>query len=163
VVGNADLVTEGVLLSGAEVVVRADRNGHAAGYQRAEQHGARIVVFPMTGSSEDAALLLVHSHDAALIVGVGSHAALAEFVDRGRADMARTFLTRLKVGTKLVDATAVATVFRRPTPTWPLWLLVILLGAGVAATAVLSGDATPVGEWRESVVDAVTGLFGGSS
>ena len=64
--------------------------------------------------------------------------------------MARTFLTRLKVGTKLVDASAVATVYRRPTPTWPLWLLVLLLLAGVAATVVLSGDATPVGEWRDS-------------
>ncbi len=163
VVGNPDLVTEGVLLSGAEVVVRADRNGHAAGWQRADQHGARTVVFPVTGSSEDAALLLVHSHEAALIVGVGSHAALAEFVDRGRADMARTFVTRLKVGTKLVDASAVATVYRRPTPTWPLWLLVLVLLAGVAATVVLSGDATPVGEWRDAAVDWVRDVFGGSS
>jgi uncharacterized membrane-anchored protein len=160
VVGNPDLVTEGVLLSDAEIVVRADRNGHAAGLHRAEAHGARTAVFPVTGSSEDAALLLVHAHEAALIVGVGSHAALAEFVDRGRADMARTFLTRLKVGTTLVDASAVATIYRRPAPTWPMWLLVLLLLGGLAAVAVLSGDATQVGEWRQSVIDSVTDLVG---
>lgn len=163
VVGNPDLMTEEVLLCGAEVVVRGDRDGRAPGYPRAEQLGARTVVFPVTGSSEDAALLLVHSHDAAIIVGVGSRAELAEFVDRGRADMARTFLTRLKVGTKLVDAAAVATVYRRPTPIWPLWLLVLLLLAGASATAVLAGDLTPVGQWRELLIDAVTGLFGDSS
>lgn len=163
VVGNPDLVSEDVLTSGAEVVVRADRDGGAAGLARADAHGARTVVFPVTGTSEDAALLLADAHDAALIVGVGSHAALAEFVDRGRADMAGTFLTRLKVGTRLVDASVVATVYRRPTPAWPLWLLVVLLLAGAVATAVLSGDATPVGQWRESVVDAVTGLVGGAA
>lgn len=160
VVGNPDLVTEGVLTCGAEVVVRADRDGRAPGRQRAEQHGARTVVFPMTGSSEDAALLLADAHDAALIVGVGSHHALAEFVDRGRADMAGTFLTRLKVGTRLVDAAAVATVYRKPAPVWPVRLLALLLLLGIVATVVLSGDATPVGEWRGQLVDAVTGLVG---
>jgi len=163
IVGNPDLVTEGALLCGAEVVVRGDRGGRVAGLTRAEQHDARTVVFPVTGSSEDAALLLVHAHDAALIVGVGSHAALADFVDRGRADMARTFLTRLKVGTRLVDASAVATVYRRPTSVWPLVLLVLLLLAGVVAVAVLAGDATPVGQWREALVGYVTGLLDGRS
>lgn len=161
VIGNPDLVTEGALLCGAEVVVHADREGRAPGLARADQHGVPTVVFAVRGSSEDAALLLVHSHDASLIVGVGSHAALAEFVDRGRADMAGTFLTRLKVGTRLVDATSVATVYRRPASTWPLWVLVLLLLAGAIAVAVLAGDATPVGQWRESLVDALTGLLGG--
>lgn len=161
IIGNPDLVTEGALLCGAEVVVHADREGRAPGLARADQHGVPAVVFPVRGSSEDAALLLVHAHDASLIVGVGSHAALAEFVDRGRADMAGTFLTRLKVGTRLVDATSVATVYRRPASTWPLWVLVLLLLAGAATVAVLAGDATPVGQWRDSLVDAVTRLLGG--
>jgi uncharacterized membrane-anchored protein len=163
VVGNPDLVTEDVLTCGAEVVVRCDRDGGPNGFQRAEQLGARTVAFPMTGSSEDAALLLVHAQDPALIVGVGSHAALAEFVDRGRADMAGTFLTRLKVGTRLVDASTVAHVYRRPAPAWPLWLLVVLLLAAVVGTAVLAGDATPVGEWRQAAADWVTGLVEGWS
>ena len=161
VIGNPDLVTEGALLCGAEVVVHADRAGRTPGLARADQLGVPAVVFPVRGSSEDAALLLVNSHDASLIVGVGSHAALAEFVDRGRADMAGTFLTRLKVGTRLVDATSVATVYRRPASTWPLWALIVLLLAGAIAVAVLAGDATPVGQWRESLVDALTRLLGG--
>ena len=161
VIGNPDLVTEGALLCGAEVVVHADREGRTPGLARADQLGVPAVVFPVRGSSEDAALLLVDSHDASLIVGVGTHAALAEFVDRGRADMAGTFLTRLKVGTRLVDATSVATVYRRPASTWPLWALVLLLLAGAIAVAVLAGDATPVGQWRESLVDALTRLAGG--
>jgi uncharacterized membrane-anchored protein len=163
VVGNPDLVTEDVLTCGAEVVVRCDRGGAAHGLHRAEQHGARTVVFPVAGSSEDAALLLVHAHDAALIVGVGSHVALAELVDRGRADMAATFLTRLKVGNRLVAASTVAQVYRRPAAAWPLWVLAVLLLGALVATAVLAGDATPVGEWRQAVVDAVTSLVDGSA
>jgi len=92
----------------------------------------------------------------AVIVGVGSHAELAEFVDRSRADMAGTFLTRLKVGNRLVDASAVAHVYRRPAASWPLWALVLLLLCAVAAVAVLAGDATQVGQWRQSVVDTLT-------
>lgn len=158
VVGNPDLMSEEALCSGAEVVVRGDRDGFATGLRRAEEHAPRAVVFPMTGSSEDAALLLVHAHDPALIVGVGSHHALPEFVDRGRADMAAAFLTRLKVGTRFVDAAAVAAVYRRPAPAWPLRLLAVLLLAGVVTTALLVGDATPAGQWRDQLVDAVTGL-----
>lgn len=170
VVGNPDCMAEEVLLCGAEVVVRADRDGRAPGHLRAQHLGAATVVFPVTGSSEDAALLLVDAYEPTLIVAVGSHAALAEFVDRGRADMARTFLTRLKVGTRLVDASAVATVYRRPAALWPLWVLVIVLLAGTVTAVVLAGDATPVGQWRQVVVDAfadlaraVRGLAGGAS
>jgi uncharacterized membrane-anchored protein len=163
VVGNPDLVGEDVLTCGAEVVVRADRHGGTSGLHRAEQHGARTVVFPMTGSSEDAALLLANAHDPALIVAVGSHTALAELVDRGRADMAGAFLTRLKVGHRLVGASTVAHVYRPPAPAWPLWLLAVLLLGAVVATAVLAGDATPVGEWRQSAVDWVTAVMDGSS
>jgi uncharacterized membrane-anchored protein len=112
----------------------------------------------VTGSSLDAALLLVHAHEAALIVGVGTQVELADFVDRGRADMAGTFLTRLTVGTRLVDASTVASIYRRPTPAWPLWLLAVALVAGVVATVVLAGDATTVGEWRQDLLDWMDGV-----
>jgi uncharacterized membrane-anchored protein len=162
VVGNPQLITDDALMCGAEVVVRGDRDGRATGLDRAEALQVPTVVFPVTGSSEDAALLLVHAHDAALVVGVGAHHALADLVDRGRADMAGTFLTRLTVGTRLVDASAVAAVYRRPAPTWPLWTLVLLLVAGIVATAVLAGDATTVGQWRQDLQDLVDDLLGGS-
>ncbi|HEX7187745.1 MAG TPA: putative cytokinetic ring protein SteA [Actinomycetes bacterium] len=161
VVGDPTLVVEDALTCGAEVVVRGNRGGDpaaAAGHALADQHGSRAVVFTVTGSSLDAALLLVHAHEAALIVGVGTQVELADFVDRGRADMAGTFLTRLTVGTRLVDASTVASIYRRPTPAWPLWLLAVALVAGVVATAVLAGDATTVGEWRQDLVDWMDGV-----
>jgi uncharacterized membrane-anchored protein len=146
-----------VLDCGAEVVVRADRDGTAHGLHRAEQAGLEPVIFNMSGSSEDAALLLVDAHDPSVIVGVGWHPTLAALVDSGRADMPSAFLTRLRLGDRFVDAAAVATVYRRPARTWPLWLLTFVLLAALAATLVLAPDATPVGDLRQTVVDAVTG------
>lgn len=154
-VGNPELMTEEALLSGAEVVVRGERDGRAAGAARSEALGAPTVVFPVTASDEDAALLLVHAHGADLVVTVGSRASLSDFVDRARADLAASFLTRLKAGGRVVDAATVARVYRAPAPSWPLWLLTLLLLAGVVAVAVLAGDASPVGQWRETSIDWV--------
>ena len=113
-------------------------------------------MFAVSGSSEDAALLLVDAQGPSIIVGVGWHPTLAEFVDSERADMPSAFLTRLRLGDRFVDASAVAAVYRRPARTWPLWLLAVVLLAGLVATVVLAPDTTPVGELRQSVVDAVT-------
>ena len=169
-VGNPERVVEQALIGGPEVVVRVDRpdergtpataSTRAPGLDRADALGARTVVFPVTGSAEDAALLLVHAHQAALIVGVGTSVVLADFVDRSRADMAGTFLTRLTVGDRLVDPATVAQLHRRPARTWPMWLLVLLLLGGIAATAVLAGDASAVGEWRDSIVETVESWLG---
>ena len=159
-VGNPEVMSEAALLCGAEVVVRGDRDGRAAGAARADALRARTVVFPVTATSEDAALLLADAHDAAMIVAVGSRASVVDFVDRARADMAGTFLTRLKVGTRLVDAATVTHVYRAPAPTWPLAVLVVLLLAAVAATAVLAGDATPVGQWRDEALAWARDLLG---
>ena len=155
IVGNPDVVSEEALLTGAEVVVRADRDGRAPGLARAESLGAATAVFPVTATSEDAALLLAQAGGAQLVVEVGSRAAVADFADRARADLAGTFLTRLKVGGTLVDAAAVARIYRPPPPSWPWWLLVLLLLAAIAATAALAGDATVVGQWRDAVVHEV--------
>ena len=70
------------------------------------------VVFPAAGTSEDVAMLLADDKGAALIVAVGTHATLVEFLDKGRAGMASTFLTRLRVGGKLVDAKGVSRLYR---------------------------------------------------
>ena len=119
VVGNPERVVEEALVGGPEVVVRVDRTtrldvpGQAPGLDRADALGARTVVFPVTGSAEDAALLLVHAREASLVVGVGTSVVLADFVDRSRADMAGTFLTRLTVGSRLVDPATVAQLHRR--------------------------------------------------
>ena len=43
---------------------------------------------------------------------VGTHASMVEFLDKGRAGMASTFLTRLKVGPLLVDAKGVNRLYQ---------------------------------------------------
>ena len=124
----------------------------------------------MSGSNADAALLLVEAHDPALIVGVGWHPTLAALIDSSRTDMPSAFLTRLRLGDRFVDASAVTALYQRPARSWPLWLLVILLLAGLVAAIVLAPINTPVAEFRDQIstwvqhlVDAVRGDASGTS
>ena len=93
-----DSVSDRALTCGAELVVHAYRDGRAPGLERLEELGVPSVVFPATGTSEDVAMLLADDKGAELIVAVGTHATLVEFLDKGRSGMASTFLTRLRVG-----------------------------------------------------------------
>lgn len=134
IVGDMDSVSDATLMSGAEVVVHAYRDGRAPGMQRVEELGVEhAVAFPATGTSEDIAMLLADDLGARLIVAVGTHATLVEFLDKGRAGMASTFLTRLRVGSKLVDAKGVSQLYRNTVPTWSLVLLIVV---GIAALFV---------------------------
>ena len=103
--------------------------------------GLDPVVFPATGTSEDVAMLLSDDKGASLIVAVGTHATLVEFLDKGRAGMASTFLTRLRVGGKLVDAKGVSMLYRSRIATWQV---LFLLAAGLLALGVAL-SATPLG------------------
>jgi uncharacterized membrane-anchored protein len=139
IVGDMDSVTDATLRCGAEVVVHAYADGRAPGLQRVQDLGVAAVVFPAAGTSEDVALLLADEKGAALIVAVGTHATLVEFLDKGRQGMASTFLTRLRVGGKLVDAKGVSRLYRKRISTWSLVLLVAsTLATMVAAVAVSS-------------------------
>jgi uncharacterized membrane-anchored protein len=142
VVGDMDSVSDAVLRSGAEVVVHAYPDGSAPGLARVESLGVQAVVFPAAGTSEDVAMLLADELGAQLIVAVGSHATLVEFMDKGRAGMASTFLTRLRVGGKLVDAKGVSRLYRSRIRTASLvWLIVAAL---VTMTiALLLAPVTP--------------------
>ncbi|MGI3779280.1 MAG: putative cytokinetic ring protein SteA, partial [Janthinobacterium lividum] len=104
IIGDMDSCSDAALQSGAELVVHAYRDGRAPGIERVEALGLSAVVFPVLGTSEDAAMLLADSYGARLMVAVGTHYSLVEFLDKGREGMASTFLTRLRVGSKLVDA-----------------------------------------------------------
>jgi uncharacterized membrane-anchored protein len=112
VIGDMDSVTTEALLSGAELVVHAYPGGGAPGLERLEALGIPCVVFEATGTSEDIAMLLAYERGAELIVAVGTHANLIEFMDKGRKGMASTFLTRLRVGPVLVDAKGVGKLYR---------------------------------------------------
>lgn len=142
IVGDMDSVSDTALQSGAEIVVHAYRDGNAPGIARVENLGIEPVVFPATGTSEDVAMLLADDKGAELIVAVGTHATLIEFLDKGRAGMASTFLTRLRVGSKLVDAKGVSRLYRERISNLQLTLLVIagLLALGVAVASTAAGQ-----------------------
>ncbi len=142
IVGDMDSVSDRALSCGAELVVHAYRDGHAPGLERLEKLGLPSVIFPATGTSEDVAMLLADDKGASLIVAVGSHATLVEFLDKGRAGMASTFLTRLRVGGKLVDAKGVSRLYRSRISSWQILLLVVagLLALTVALAVTPSGQ-----------------------
>jgi uncharacterized membrane-anchored protein len=142
IVGDMDSVSDAALRCGAEVVVHAYRDGSAPGLERVQELGITPVVFPAAGTSEDVALLLADDKGAALIVAVGTHATLVEFLDKGRAGMASTFLTRLRVGGKLVDAKGVSRLYRSRIPVTTLVLLVLATALAFAvALYVTPGGA----------------------
>ena len=150
IVGDMDSVSDATLRCGAEVVVHAYRDGRAPGLERVRDLGVEPVVFPATGTSEDVAMLLADDKGAQLIVAVGTHATLIEFLDKGRSGMASTFLTRLRVGGKLIDAKGVSRLYRsRISGTW--LLLMVLVGLGALAAALW---ATPGGKVLLQVVGA---------
>ncbi|MEI2777843.1 MAG: putative cytokinetic ring protein SteA [Tetrasphaera sp.] len=141
IVGDMDSVSDDALRSGAEVVVHAYRDGRAPGVERVEDLGVTPVVFPATGTSEDVAMLLADDKGATLIVAVGTHATLVEFLDKGRKGMASTFLTRLRVGSKLVDAKGVSRLYRTRISAASMlaMLLVPLVVLGLALSATEQG------------------------
>ncbi len=137
IIGDMDSVSDHVLRSGAEVVVHAYVDGRAPGLQRVQDLGVDAITFPAAATSEDIAMLLADEKGAKLIVAVGTHATLVEFLDKGRGGMASTFLTRLRLGGKLVDAKGVSRLYRSRISTAALVVLVFAaLVAIVAAVAV---------------------------
>ncbi len=143
IVGDMDSVSDRALGCGAEIVVHAYRDGRAPGLERVQRLGIDPVVFPAAGTSEDIAMLLADDKGAELIVAVGSHATLVEFLDKGRAGMASTFLTRLRVGGKLIDAKGVSRLYRARISTLQLVMLVAcgLIAMVVAMSITPSGNA----------------------
>jgi uncharacterized membrane-anchored protein len=112
ILGDMDSATEEALGSGAELVVHAYPDGKAPGRERLERLGLEHLVVPAMGTSQDLAMLMAHEKGAELIVSVGAHFNLVEFLDKNRAGMSSTFLTRLRVGETLVDAKGVSRLYR---------------------------------------------------
>ena len=150
VVGDMDSVSDRALTCGAEIVVHAYPDGRAPGLARVRELGLEPVVFPATGTSEDIAMLLADDRGAALIVAVGTHATLMEFLDKGRPGMGSTFLTRLRVGGKLVDAKGVSRLYRQRITNAQVTVLAL---AGLLALAVALW-VTPGGQVFYSLIGA---------
>ncbi|EEP74626.1 putative cytokinetic ring protein SteA [Micromonospora harpali] len=163
IIGDMDSVTDDVLRCGAEVIVHAYPDGRAPGLPRVTGLGVEAITFPAAATSEDLAMLLADEKGASLLVAVGTHATLVEFLDKGRGGMASTFLTRLKVGGKLVDAKGVSRLYRQSISGSSLLLLVLSAVAAMASAVAVStvGKAYlgVVSEWWNNFVFQLGQLF----
>ncbi|MGH8877327.1 MAG: putative cytokinetic ring protein SteA [Stackebrandtia sp.] len=163
IVGDMDSASDEVLRSGAELVVHAYSDGRAPGLTRMEHLGVAAKTFPASATSEDIAMLLADEKGATMIVAVGTHATLVEFLDKGRSGMASTFLTRLRVGGKLVDAKGVSRLYRQRVPTSGIFLVAVSAIAGVAATVGLSTAGLRFleagADWWDGMMTAIQRIF----
>jgi uncharacterized membrane-anchored protein len=163
IVGDMDSISSEALICGAEVVVHAYADGRAPGLERVQALGIEPIVFPAGGLSQDMAMLLAYEAGCDLIVAVGAHASLIELLDKGRKGMASTFLVRLKVGNKLVDAKGVNRLYRQSVRRGDLLALVL---AALIAMFVFSIVSEPLRLFWEDlfylakdVIYRITSLF----
>lgn len=112
IIGDMDSVSDRALKYCGEIIVHAYTDGRAPGMDRVKRLGLDAKVLSAPGTSEDIAMLLAYEKGAELIVAVGTHSNMIDFLEKGRKGMASTFLTRLKVGNKLVDAKGVNKLYR---------------------------------------------------
>jgi uncharacterized membrane-anchored protein len=140
IVGDMDSAGEAALRCGAELVVHCYPDGRAPGRDRLEQLGLAFKLVPAPGTSQDVALLIAAEKGARLIVAVGSHFNLLDFLDRNREGMSSTFLTRLRIGEILVDAKGVSRLYQPRPGLTPL--LVVIVAGLIAIVAIVA--MTPV-------------------
>jgi uncharacterized membrane-anchored protein len=135
VFGDMDSVSDKGLLAPQHVLVHAYPNGEAPGLERVRAAGIKDArTLPAPGLSEDVAILIAEQCGAELIVAVGTHVGLVEFLDKGRKGASSTFLTRLKVGPRLVDAKGVSKLYPSRVSVWQLVALVV---AGLVAVSAI--------------------------
>ena len=154
IIGDFDSISNEALSSGAELVVHAYPGGRAPGAERLDGLGLPYVVFEAAGTSEDIALLLAFEKGAELIVAVGTHASMVEFLDKGRDGMASTFLVRLKVGPILVDAKGVNRLYQSRVHKRDL---VFLLASALVTMLVLTAVAQPLRDFFHGIWLLFTG------
>jgi len=138
ILGDMDSVTDKALRCGAEVIAHAYEDGSCPSQDRLEKLGIDAMVWPLAATSEDLGLLLAWEKKADLIVALGTHSNLVEYLDKGRSGMASSFLVRLKVGTKLIDAKGVSKLYRSEPPAWQAIVLVLVALIVIAAIVMLS-------------------------
>jgi uncharacterized membrane-anchored protein len=125
ILGDMDSASDSALRCGAELIVHAYPDGRAPGEERLLEMDLPHTVVPAAGTSEDVAMLMAHEKGADLIVSVGAHFNLIEFLDRKRGGMSSTFLTRLRIGEKLVDAKGVSRLYRPSSTLMPIVFFVV--------------------------------------
>jgi uncharacterized membrane-anchored protein len=141
IVGDFDSVSEAALSVATDLVHHVHPDGRAPGRDALVEWGVRYHEFVAEGTSEDVAMLLAYEAGAQLIVAVGTHATMVEFLDKGRKGMASTFLTRLRLGAALVDAKGVSRLYegRVRRLDW-----VMLVGSALMVMAVVVIVSEPI-------------------
>lgn len=162
IIGNPEEIGPDTLRGGAEVVIPADVDGHAPGLERLQDLGLGAVTFPATGTTEDLALLLVDAREASLIVTVGMHTTLTDLLDH-KGGAASAFLVRMRVANKIVEAPAVARLYKARISWWLVALLMIVAIAAIVG-ALLVSDVSHTyldlaRQWWNNFVYWVKGLF----
>lgn len=157
IIGDLDAVSDAAVNTTAELLVHPRDGVGDDGIARLDRADLDYLVLDAPGSNEDVALLISDSLGAQLIVAVGAKDTFADLTDSARDDMATTFLTRLRVGSKLIDAKGVALLYRRSVGSWQL---LILAAAGLLAVfAALF--ATAAGQTLIGLIAAqLDGFFG---
>jgi uncharacterized membrane-anchored protein len=138
ILGDMDSAGDEALSCGAELIVHAYPDGRAPGRERLLEMGLEHTLLPAAGTSEDVAMLMAYEKGAALIVSVGAHFNLIEFLDRKRGGMSSTFLTRLRIGEKLVDAKGVSRLYNPSSPFGPLVLFLAAFTILLAIVVITS-------------------------
>jgi uncharacterized membrane-anchored protein len=148
IIGDFDSVSDRALHSGADLVHHVHPDGRGPGREELQAAGVDYEEFWVEGTSEDAAMLLAYEAGARLIVAVGTHATMVEFLDKGRAGMSSTFLTRLRLGPMLVDAKGVSQLYEGRLRRRDLGLLTLAVLAVILVLLMLSDSL-------QTIVDAV--------
>ncbi|WP_227996003.1 putative cytokinetic ring protein SteA [Glycomyces albidus] len=163
IVGDMDSVSDDALRCGAEIVVHAYADGRAPGMERMNKLGVPAIPFPAAATSEDIAMLMADEKGAELICAVGTHVTMVEFLDKGRGGMASTFLTRLRVGGKLVDAKGVSRLYRQDMSISALLLLIVsglaAMATAVAISTVGRSFVDVIADWWDGLLFQIQRLF----
>src|SRR5260370_8903033 len=141
IIGDFDSVSERALGTGAELIHHVHLDGRAPGREALQTWGVPYHEFVADGTSEDVAMLLGYEAGAQLIVAVGTHASMVEFLDKGRSGMSSTFLTRLRLGPALVDAKGVSRLYEGRVRRRDIALLV---GSPIVAIVVVGILSAPI-------------------
>lgn len=141
IVGDFDSVSRGVIDIAKDLVHHVHPDGRAPGRETLLEWGVEYHEFVAEGTSEDVAMLLAFEAGAQLIVAVGTHASMVEFLDKGRKGMASTFLTRLRLGPALVDAKGVSSLYEQRVRRLDWFLLV---GSAIVVIMVVVAVSKPI-------------------
>jgi len=150
-VGDADSLSEKAIREAGGVVITTT-TGRVSRPERLEKHGKDVVTFTSTGADDDLAILLADTHEASVVIHVGGPPSLNALLERAPSDSARQVVTRLRAGSRLVDAKSALALTPRPMSLWPV-LLMLLVGLLAVVVAI---TVTPTGQdWFEQVRDGL--------